>query len=390
VGDEVLRGTARRLLQALPPGGLVARLGGDEFAVLLLDHGDAAHTELHAETQIHGLLHAMTQPLPTSAVELQVWASAGVSRWPGDAQDPSALLRYADLAMYQAKATRTPVAQYHPALSQAAQRHSELERSLQGVLDRGELWLAYQPVVDLSSGQITGCEALLRWQSPRHGAVSPAVFIPIAEERGHIQQIGNWVLHEACARAASWARSGQPVRVAVNVSAVQLRSAHFATDVAAVLRATGLPPTLLELEVTETAVMANLTEATRQLALVRASGVSVALDDFGTGYASLEMVRELPLDKLKLDRSFVTGAERDLRRQIIVSAIIGLARDLELLVVAEGVETPQQRDMLLDLQCPLAQGYLYARPLPHDELSALLRRGAALPAGTMCAAQPEG
>ena len=378
VGDEVLQAAAARLVPAVPPGGLLARLGGDEFAVLLPITGDVPVDGDKAlfHIQAQDLIGTLTLPLSTSVVDLQVNSSAGVSRWPADTSDAATLLRYADLAMYRAKALQRGLEYYHVSLSERAQHRSELERSLQGVLERGELWLAYQPVVDLASARPVGCEALLRWDSPLHGPVSPAEFIPIAEERGLIQDIGLWVLREACTRAAQWERAGHPLRVAVNVSAVQLRDASFARKVSCILGETGLPPILLELEVTETAVMASLAEATRQLQQVRSLGVSVALDDFGTGYASLELVRELPLDKLKLDRSFVTGAEADIRRQLIVGSVIRLARDLHLQVVAEGVETAQQRDMLLALQCPLAQGYLYSRPVRHEELRAWLQGGA--------------
>jgi diguanylate cyclase (GGDEF)-like protein len=372
VGDEVLRATAARLGSAVPPGGLLARLGGDEFAVLL----PATENGASLADQARALTETLTLPMPTSAADLRVWSSAGISRWPGDTADPSMLLRCADLAMYQAKASQGGVAHYHAGLSERALHRSDLERSLQGALERGELWLAYQPVVELATARPVGCEALLRWDSPVHGSVSPAEFIPIAEERGLIQGIGLWVLREACLCAEQWRRAGHPLRVSVNVSAVQLRDANFADRVATVLAETRLPPALLELEVTETAVMANLAEATHQLRQVRALGVSVALDDFGTGYASLELVRELPLDKLKLDRSFVTGAEVDTRRQLIVATVIRLARDLHLGVVAEGVETVQQRDLLLDLQCPSGQGYLYSRPVRHDALLSWFQNGA--------------
>ncbi len=371
VGDEVLQATAARLAPAVPPGGLLARLGGDEFAVLL----PAGADETLFRVQAQALMDTLTLPLSTNVVDLQVRSSAGVSCWPADASDAATLLRYADLAMYRAKVLKGGLESYHASLSVQALHRSELERSLQGVLERGELWLAYQPVVDLVTARPVGCEALLRWNSPLHGPVSPDEFISIAEERGLIQDIGLWVLREACSRAAQWHRAGHPLKVAVNVSAVQLRGAAFAGNVASILGETGLPPSLLELEVTETAVMANLAEATWQLQQVRSLGVSVALDDFGTGYASLELVRELPLDKLKLDRSFVTGAEGDTRRQLIVGSVIRLARDLHLQVVAEGVETGQQRDMLLALQCPLAQGYLYSRPVGHEELRAWLQDG---------------
>jgi len=380
VGDEVLQATAIRLAQAMPATGLLARLGGDEFAALLPNAGEGnAGKGTPTDTQAQALMNTLSLPVLTSAVDLQLWASAGISRWPGDALDAATLLKYADLAMYRAKATQSRLQAYHTQFSEQAQQRSSIERSLQGVLERGELWLAYQPVMNLTTGQPVGCEALLRWHSPLHGAVAPAVFVPIAEDRGLIQEIGLWVLREACTAAAGWLRIGRSLKVAVNVSAVQLRSAHFAENVAMILKETGLPPALLELEVTETAVMANLMEATWQLNQVRTLGVSVALDDFGTGYASLELVRELPLDKLKLDRSFVTGAETDLRRQVIVTAIIRLARDLDLQVVAEGVETLQQRDMLLALRCPMAQGYLYSRPVRQVDLLTFLQKASASP-----------
>ncbi|WP_309570660.1 EAL domain-containing protein [Deinococcus sp.] len=374
VGDEVLRGSGARMQLSLPAGASVSRLGGDEFALLL-----PAETTEHVTVWLAALMEQLARPLPTSAAELRIQASVGVSCWPDDATDGSALLRYADLAMYHAKATAGGVAHYRPELSADAQRRSMLERSLQGVVERGELWLAYQPVVELASGQVVGCEALLRWNSPEHGAVSPAQFIPIAEERGMINGIGAWVLEEACQQAAQWQRAGLNLKVAVNVSAVQLRDPRFDEVVAATLRASGLPPSLLELEVTETAVMSNVTGATELLARVRHLGVSVALDDFGTGFASLELVRELPLDKLKLDGSFVTGAEADGRRQVIVGAVIRMARDLHLQVVAEGVESSGQRDLLTTLHCPLAQGYLYARPLTSEALLAFVRQGLAPP-----------
>jgi diguanylate cyclase (GGDEF)-like protein len=370
VGDEVLRAVATQLAPALPAGGFLARLGGDEFAVLLPGTADDPLSAIHAQT----MMGTLTRPLSTSIIDLQLLASAGVSHWPGDALDSAALLKYADLAMYRAKASQNRLEHYHTDLSEQAQQRSDIERSLQGVLERRELWLVYQPVVDLSTGQPVGCEALLRWSSPRHGTVPPSIFVPIAEERGLIQEIGIWVLQEACTSAVRWLKAGQPLKVSVNVSAVQLRGAHFAATVASVLEETGVPPELLELEVTETAVMANLVEATRQLTQIRALGVSVALDDFGTGYASLELVRELPLDKLKLDRSFITGAESDARRQVIVAAVIRLARDLNLQVVAEGVETSRQVELLLAVQCPLAQGYFYSRPLKEENLRALFRQ----------------
>ncbi|MEW6420290.1 MAG: EAL domain-containing protein [Deinococcota bacterium] len=378
VGDEVLRAVAVRFLGALRPETqeLVARLGGDEFVLLLPDTPQA----VPATERTAAILASLHAPLPTSAGELFVSASAGLSRWPDEygQLDASALLKHADLAMYRAKASGVPLELYTPILSEEAQQRSVIERDLRGTLERGEFALVYQPVVNLDSGKTVGCEALLRWNHPELGAVSPQCFIPIAEESGLIGELGLWVLRTACTQAERWRAAGQPLKVAVNLSAVQLRSEAFAGQVARILADCHLPPDLLELEVTETAVMDDLPRAVQQLAQVRALGVTVALDDFGTGYASLELVRELPLDKLKLDRSFLSGAEADRRRQIIIASVIRMAGELGWQVVAEGVETREQVALLLAWDCPLAQGYLYARPMGPDELCAFLQ-GAARP-----------
>ncbi|UQN09060.1 bifunctional diguanylate cyclase/phosphodiesterase [Deinococcus sp. QL22] len=362
IGDEILRDVANRFATALATSapGMVARLGGDEFVLLL-----EVQTMEAALERTQQLLNTLNCPLSTSAGDLFVSASAGVSHSPlgGNAGDVSILLRHADLAMYHAKITGQAVEAYTPHLSDEAQRRAAIERELRGALDREEFALVYQPLVNLHSGRIVGCEALLRWQRRGHGPVSPAQFIPVAEETGLIMEIGRWVLNTACTQAMQWHAAGLSLKVAVNISAVQLRDGTFVAQLAEVLRDSGLPSGLLEIEVTETAVIADLAAATRQLAQVRALGVTVSLDDFGTGYASLELVRELPLDKLKLDRSFMRGADTDPRRQVILASVIRMAGELGLQVVAEGVETPQQAALLQTWHCPLAQGFLYAKPL---------------------------
>ncbi|WP_272976119.1 putative bifunctional diguanylate cyclase/phosphodiesterase [Deinococcus geothermalis] len=379
VGDEVLRAVAERFLRALRPEAqeLVARLGGDEFVLLLPDTPQAGP----AAERTAAILSVLQIPLPTSAGELFVSASAGLSRWPDEQEQggASALLKQADLAMYRAKASGTPLELYTPVLSEEARQRSVIERDLRGALDRGEFTLVYQPVVDLHSGKTVGCEALLRWHHPELGAISPQCFIPVAEESGLIGELGLWVLRTACTQAGRWRAAGQSLRVAVNLSAMQLRGGAFASQVARILADCGLPPELLELEVTETAVMDDLPNAIRQLTQIRALGVTVALDDFGTGYASLELVRELPLDKLKLDRSFLSGAEADRRRQVIIASVIRMAGELGWQIVAEGVETPEQVDLLLTWHCSLAQGYLYARPMRPDEFWTFLHDSARSP-----------
>nr|WP_157451588.1 EAL domain-containing protein [Deinococcus aquatilis] len=290
VGDEILRGVADRFAAGLDRSaeGMVARLGGDEFVLLL-----EVQTMEAALESTQGILNTLDCPLPTSAGDLFVSASAGVSHSPlgGTANDVSVLLRHADLAMYHAKITGQAVEPYTPRLSDEAQRRAAIERDLRGALDRGEFSLVYQPLVNLHSGAMVGCEALLRWQRPGHGPVSPAHFIPVTEETGLITEIGRWVLNTACTQAAHWHAAGRSLRVAVNISAVQLRDGTLVAQLADGLRGSGLPSSLLEIEVTETAVIADLAAATRQLAQVRALGVTVSLDDFGTGYASLELVR---------------------------------------------------------------------------------------------------
>lgn len=379
VGDEVLRGVAGRLVGALTlkRQELVARLGGDEFVLLL--PGSLPAVALRRTREV---LASLGPPLPTSAGELFVRASAGISTWP-DGQDASALLRHADLAMYHAKASGTETELYSATLSEEARLRADVERDLRGVLDRQELSLMYQPVLDLHSGEVVGGEALLRWTRPGPGgaplAVPPSVFVPVAEDTGLIVGIGAWVLRAACTQAEAWRQAGRPLRIAVNVSAVQLRQEQFAEEVTGILASCGLPARLLELEVTETAVLPDLPAAMRQLGQLRALGVTVALDDFGTGYASLELLRELPLDKLKLDRSFLCGAEADRRRQTILASVIGLAGQLGLQVVAEGVETPQQAALLHEWRCSLAQGYLYARPLTPQDFWAFAASAPRLP-----------
>ncbi|THF84382.1 EAL domain-containing protein [Deinococcus sp. KSM4-11] len=368
VGDEVLRAAATQLQAALPRNAFCARLGGDEFALLL----PGIVTSDQAVTQVSDILACFNQPLQTSAASLHVKASAGTTLWPSDASTASMLMRYADLSMYRAKALQCDVQPYSVVISDAMERRNSLERDLHGAVTRGELWLAYQPQVNLITSEVVGCEALVRWNHPQFGAVPPGTFIPIAEERGLIHQMGTWILRSACAQAAEWAHSGRPTKVSVNVSAVQLQDPAFPDLVAQVLRDTGLSPSLLELEVTETAVLVDLQAAVQHLTRVRALGVSVALDDFGTGYASLELVRELPLDYLKLDRSFVTDAVNDARRQVIVSAVIQLAHSLGLDVIAEGVEHHAERELLLSFGCTVGQGYLFARPLAALDVALLL------------------
>ncbi len=360
-GDALLAAVADRLRAATRGSDTVARLGGDEFAVLLRP----ARPGEDVGVVVPRILHALARPIAVAGRDLYVSASVGVARaTPGVAADD--LLRHADVAMYRAKAGgKHRCAVFSAAEDAAALDRAALQTELAGAAARGELALAYQPVVDLATGHPIGAEALARWRHPARGLVPPDVFIPIAEATGLMPALGRWVLETACAEAATWPRraDGRPPRLAVNVSGRQLEDPTFLDDVISALRVTGFPAERLTLEVTESVLLTNPTVTRTRLEAVRALGVQVACDDFGTGYSSLTAVRELPLDSLKIDQAFTRGLVTDATQRALTEAVVQLARALNLKTVAEGVETAAERDVLLGLGCPLGQGYFYARPL---------------------------
>ncbi|HEX5741689.1 MAG TPA: bifunctional diguanylate cyclase/phosphodiesterase [Pilimelia sp.] len=366
VGDELLCAVGARLRGLVRTVDLVCRVGGDEFVVALAP----PHAESLADALAQRLVEEFGRPFSLSVGEVIVTASVGVVQ-AGGGVDARELLRDADTAMYQAKSGgRNGFARYD-ARSRAATRHRvDLEQALRGALDRGELSLHYQPIVDQQRGRLDGFEALLRWEHPEYGRVSPMEFVPIAEETGLIVPIGDWILGEAAGQLARWRAArpphAPPLHVSVNVAVRQLRCGRLVGTVSRVLADTGLPPSALWLEVTESGAMENLEDALAVLRELHRLGVTLCIDDFGTGYSSLSYLRMLPADIVKIDRSFVMGLDGTGAGEAIVPAVLAMAHALGRRVVAEGVETAEQRDRLRVLGCDLAQGYLFGAPRPAD------------------------
>ncbi len=359
VGDQLLREVAARFEAELRDSDLfaVSRLGGDEFTVLLDDVADASGSVRVAER----LLAVLTLPMLLAGREIVVRASIGVAQYPADGEDATALLRAADHAMYHAKRQHRGWARWDAASMESADRTSlQLEGGLRRALQRNEMTVVYQPIVS-AAGELTGFEALLRWASPELGPVAPDVFIPLAEETGLIVPIGQWVLEQSLALLRELP-SG--LRIAVNISPQQLQRPGFLERVSASIASAGVSPDELELEITQRAIVGEEGPAGRALSELAALGVSLALDDFGTGFSSLSYLRRFPIDRVKIDRSFVADIEGELDARGLASAVVALARELNLGVVAEGVETPGQRAFLTRLGCDELQGWLLGRPMP--------------------------
>jgi diguanylate cyclase (GGDEF)-like protein/PAS domain S-box-containing protein len=361
-GDALLVEVAKRLTERLRRSDTVARLGGDEFVVILslLDNVSEA-TEV-----ADSIIERFSDSMIVAGHEMRVTSSIGIAVFPRDGDDVGTLMRNADTAMYGAKgAGRNTFRFFDAAMNAAAVERLNLEEAMVRALDNGEFQLHYQPKVDLASGTVIGAEALLRWQSPDRGQVPPVLFIPLAEESGLIIDIGTWVLEESFRQTAEWARRlDQGLKIAVNVSPRQFLAADFADRVAHLLAEHDLDPALIELEVTESAVMSDPERAIAHLLSLRQIGVGVAVDDFGTGYSSLSYLKRLPLTTVKIDRSFVHGVDLEPDNAAIVGAILGLAEALGLGVVAEGVETDGEERYLIAAGCPVAQGFRYAKALP--------------------------
>lgn len=375
-GDALLQQVAMRLRECVRSYDTLARMGGDEFTVLL-----PVRDEPRAVARVcERILAAMATPFVLHGRELVVSASIGISLYPMDGDDAGVLLQRADGAMYRAKeAGKNCYRLFSPETQDAVHSRLELEADLRRAVARNELQLVYQPQVRLVDRAVVGFEALLRWQHRELGAVPPSRFVPIAEESGLIVRLGAWVLKEACSRAVGWQAEGRrPVRIAVNVSARQLGTPDFVETVAQVLEETGLPPALLELELTESGVMRDPDEAACQLARLQALGVRVSIDDFGTGFSSLSRLQRLSLDQLKIDRAFVAEMEAERSTLPLAAGIVTLAHALGLQVVAEGVETERQAEILVGLGCEEAQGWLFGRPLPLEAAEALLDKAAAV------------
>ena len=363
-GDELLVTAAERWRTCLTTDDVLARVGGDEFVVLL-----EPATPQRAMDVANELIAEASKPFAfADGREAYVGLSVGVTTFPNEGDDADALLQQADSALYAAKANRTGVRFYAPALTQAARRQLDLEAGLRRGLERGELALQYQPLVSLADRRAFGVEALVRWRSPT-GLIPPMQFIPMAERTGLIVALGEWVLREACTRMKSWLDAGYDLQtMAVNLSPRQFDLPDICERICAILEATGLPPSKLEIEITESALMEQGRNATRKLEELKTLGLRVAVDDFGTGHSSLSYLKHFPIDKLKLDRSFIIDIPGDPTSMEIAAAIIRLGQSLQLNVLAEGVETEAQADFLALAGCPTAQGYLFAKPLWEEEL----------------------
>jgi diguanylate cyclase (GGDEF)-like protein len=358
-GDRVLRTVADRLRRHPLCSGGVARMGGDEFLVLL--PGKAASLDTEEVSRRLGV--AIAAPIRLGPTQVSISASIGICLYPQHGAAIDTLERNADFAMYRAKTAGIGSCTYSPAMSEEAGEAIELEHALSIALDKNYLHLAYQPLY-AHDGRLTAFEALLRFDHPKLGSVSPTRFIPIAEETGLIVPIGTWVLREACRQLHAWHKAGHPpVRMGVNISALQFARDDFADTVAGILSETMLAPEHLTLELTESVVMEDYETVVRQMALLKKSGVRIAMDDFGTGYSSLSYIHRIPIDVLKIDRSFIQRLAEPEGTRPIVEAVISMARHLGLSVVAEGVETAEQHDILQQAGCHTYQGYLFAKPL---------------------------
>jgi diguanylate cyclase (GGDEF)-like protein/PAS domain S-box-containing protein len=368
VGDRLLRSVAGRLVEAVRAGDTVSRLGGDEFVVVLNGVVDSDEVTHIVERRLIPLIR---EPHDLDGAEIHISCSVGIAMHPDDGEDIESLMRHADVAMYQAKAKGRNSAQFFSAeMTERAQQRLRLESCLRHAVEQDELRLYFQPLVSAATGAITGAEGLLRWTSAELGAVSPAEFIPIAEEAGFIVPIGEWVIEQACAQIAMWRAAGLGyIAVSINLSTLQLRDAGLLSVLASSLRRHGVPKGVLELEITESALMESVEVNLQKLQAIRELGVGLAIDDFGTGYSSLNYLNRFPLDKLKIDRSFVHDMLDDPTDLAITRAIIGLGHTLGLKVVAEGVETEQEVGILRAEGCDELQGYYFARPMSAEAFS---------------------
>ena len=373
IGDKLLQTAATRITACLRKCDSAARLGGDEFTIIL--ERISQPTDVGIVTR--KILDALAEPIQIDGHDLFMSASIGVTLCPDDGTEAADLLRNADMAMYQAKEQgRGCYVLFTKEMNERVSKRVALEKRLRTALEKNEFCLHYQPQVDLASGEIIGVEALLRWNSPDRGLVSPLEFIPVAEESGLIVPIGEWVLHTACAQAQAWVKTGCPaLRMAVNLSGRQFRQQDLVSTVEKALGASGLDPARLELEITESMAMEDADRSLATLSRLKAMGVSLAVDDFGTGYSSLSYLKRFPIDTLKIDRSFIKDMTEDPNDAAIAASIIAMAHTLNLKVIAEGVETPDQRDQLGEYGCDEVQGYYFSKPLPVADITRILQHG---------------
>lgn len=376
IGDQLLVEVAARLAACAGRDDLVARYGGDEFVIVSeTQWGEGGHHRL-----ADAVLAALTAPVLVGEHELVVGASIGISVFPIDGDDAEALIRAADMAMYTAKSRgRNCYEFYRHRMRSDADARLKLSGRLRKAIEGGRLYLNYQPQVDMRTGQVRGLEALARWHDEHYGFVSPIDFVAVAEASGLVSQLGEWVLRAACEQFAIWRELDiKPIPISINVSPLQLQRADIVKSFQRIMDETAMDPSMLELEVTETALMKNPQASARRLAEFRRLGMRVAIDDFGMGYSSLGQLRTLPVDRIKIDRAFIKGIGSG-DSGAIATAVVTLANAFELAVIAEGVETHAQRTFLLELGCDEAQGFLFSKPLDADAATRLLLQGAMLP-----------
>jgi diguanylate cyclase (GGDEF)-like protein len=370
-GDCLLIEMARRLRTGVRADDVVARLGGDEFVILLNEIGDSGQVTSIA----HGLLSALSSPMELAGQECRVTASIGVSIFPEDGADEQTLMKNADMAMYQAKQEgKNDIRFFSPEVMTQSVDRFVMEAGLRRALEREEFCLHYQPKLDVATGRIAGVEALLRWNHPELGLLPPLRFIPLAEETGLIVPIGRWVMNAACEQNMAWQRDGlPPLLMAINVSPRQFSEENLLRYIDEALQASGMDPTLLQVEITESMVMLNVEKAVQVLDAIQGRGVRLAIDDFGTGYSSMSVMKRFPIDTIKIDRSFVRDLPQNSEDIAIARAIIDMGKALGLTVVAEGVETHEQKEFLREHACDEIQGFLVSKPVPADRIGELVR-----------------
>lgn len=373
VGDEVLQQVSQSLVAAVRESDSVFRYGSDEFVILLNDVQHPQQTQHIAQK----VLQAISVTRHVAGHDLSVTASLGISIYPNDSSTAVELIKHAETAMHTTK-ERGPddLSFYTEDMNLRARHQQNLESAIRQALEHDEFALHYQPKLDLKTGRILGAEALIRWFQPRSGWVHPADFIPVAEDSGLIVPLTQWVLRHACEQAQAWRTMGlAPLRISVNISAIDFRQREFVDNLAAILKQTGLPPNQLELEITESVLMQNVDDTVDILNRIKAMGVRLALDDFGTGYSSLSYLRRFPIDVLKIDQSFVRGLHENSQDAQLISAIIGMGKSLELNIIAEGVETVEQLNFLRAQHCEEGQGFLFSKAVPAKDFAQLLQVG---------------
>jgi len=370
IGDCLLQSIVQRLLACVRNSDTVSRQGGDEFVILFSEVAQPQDAVVGANK----ILQALSTPYLIEQHDLHVTVSIGIATYPDDGTEAEGLMKNADLAMYSAKESgRNNYKFFKPEMNARAVERQFIENGLRQAIERQEFVLHYQPKINLETGAIIGAEALMRWHHPQRGLVSPAQFIPVAEECGFIVPIGKWGLRETCWQTRAWQDEGlPPLRVAFNISAVELRNKDFIGNVQAIMTETGLDPRYLELELTETFLIENSESTATVLQALKDMGIQLSLDDFGTGYSSLSYLKRFPIDTLKIDQSFVCDLTTDSDDASIISAVISMGKNLHMGVIAEGVETKEQLAFLREEHCPEGQGYYFSRPVVAEEFSKLL------------------